>query len=251
MKEVTYVQLGTVGLSMILPVGEKGTLVTTDPKTKQRRKIRYCPNEGSPFVDEQSEFATVGSLKLIRGKMNLHPERDAPAIAFLDVSPHNAANGGKVFKRQDAEEEAVTGLQVEDLITELKYLAKKTAEDKTGFWKLQALASVIEGSYTRVKDKSASELRKIVNSAIDNAPRQFENEKGEPELFREDILRSFMALKAIDTEVVKVSPDGRTILRGKKKVLDIPAGRKSREYFAEWLGTDDGMLFAQDIEKHL
>ena len=251
MKEVTYVQLGTVGLSKILPVGEKGTLVATDPKTKQRRKIRHCLNEASPFVDEQSEFATVSALVIKKGKLVLHPDRDASTIAFLDVSPHNAANGGKIFKRQDAEEEAVTGLQVEDLITELKYLAKKTAEDKTGFWKLQALASVIEGSYTRVKDKSASELRKIVNSAIDNAPRQFENEKGDPELFKEDVLRKFMSIKAIDTEVVKVSPDGRSIVRGNKKVLDVPAGRKAREYFAEWLGTDDGMLFAQDIEKHL
>lgn len=251
MKKVKFVQMGTVGLSKILPVGETGRLTTKDSKGK-KRQIRHCLNESSPFVDEQSEFATVSPLVIRKGVIELMPGEDDVTIAFLEVHPGNEANGGKLFRKADPEQEAVSGLEVDDLVTELKYEAKKTEKAKNGFYKLQALASVIEGSYNRVKDKSASELRQIVNSAIDNAPRQFTDEKGNPELFSASLLRNFMSIQAIDRGIVEVSVDGRKIKWADgKTIVDVPAGRKPREFFAEHLGTDDGVLIAERIEKNL
>lgn len=251
MANVEYVQLGTVGLSLILSVGRSGKLTYNDPK-KGKRQIRHCLNESSPFVDEQSDFAAVAPIIFKKGVYSV-PDRDKITVQFLDLHPGNVANGGKVFTKRDSEKEAEDGLFLEDLIVDLKYQAKKAEKEKAGFIKLQALASVIMGSYNRIKDKSASELRQIVNNEIDNAPMRFYDEEDKKAtLFDENTVRNFLAIKALDTGVAVLSPDKRTIKWPEgKTIVDVPAGRKPKDFFSTWLSTDDGMLVAKELEKRV
>lgn len=251
MKQVEFVQLGVVGQSMILSVGRSGKLIYRDKDSGERAQIRHCKNEDSPFIKDQSEFAVVSPIIFQRGVFRVSPE-DKVTLQFLELHPGNKKNGGKRFIQKDAEKEAKDGLFLQDLVVDLKYQAKKAESAKTGFVKLQALCSVIEGSYNRVKGKSASELRAIVNQSIDEAPMHYLNDKDEPELFNENILRQFMAIQAIDREEVEVSADGRKITwKDGKIITEVPAGRKPKQYFAEFLGTDDGILIAKELEKKL
>ena len=247
MKKVSFLQKGTVGLSLIVPVGETGRLTTTVKGKK--RQIRHCLNETSPFVEEQTEFATVAPLVIKKGRIDFYEGQDDVSIEFMKIHPLY----GVKWAIEDAEQNAVSALEIDDLITELKAKALETQKSKNGLYKLQALASVIKGSYTLIKDKSPAELRQVINQSIEVAPRTYTNDQGEPELFKEDILRKFMAIQAIDRELVKVSPDGRKVKWGKgnKTICDVPAGRKPKEYFAEYLGTDDGMLVVSELEKFL
>lgn len=244
--------MGTVGLSALMPVGRNGKLVYTDPK-KGKRAIRHCLNEESPFIDEQSEFAVVEPIIFVRGFYEVEPSNKS-TLKFLNIHPGNKKNGGKLFYEVDEEQEAISGLFLEDLVVELKFQAKQVEkEGDIGFHKLMALASVIKGSYSQVKDKSTAELRAIVYNSIQESPMSYWNaEKKEAELFKADVIQSYMAIQAIDKGVVTVSPDQRRITWPKGDVItEIPAGRKVKEYFAEYLGSEDGILIAKDLEKKL
>ena len=250
MAQIVFRQLGTTGLSTFIKTGRNGRLIYTDPK-KGRRKIRYCSNEESVFVEEQSEFAVSKALRLIYGEIKVNPD-DKPLLKFLRIHPDNAANGGRLFMEINEEQEAVDGLFLEDLIVDLKAEAKKAQKTDIGYLKLMALAAHIKGSYTLVKDKSAAELRQIVNNEIMARPMAYYNaEKEEAELFNDDIIRSFLALQAVDKGVVKVSPDQRSIKWADEDeiITEVPAGRRAKDYFTEFLGTDAGSLVAKRLEK--
>lgn len=251
MERIKFAQMGPVGLSKMMPVGRNGKLVYKDPK-KGKRAIRHCLNEESPFVEEQSDFAVVEPIIFKRGFYEVDPSEKA-TLKFLDLHPGNKKNGGKLFYQVNEEQEAKDGLFLEDLVVDLKYQAKQAeSEGDLGYHKLMALCSVIKGSYSLVKDKSAAELRAIVYNNIQERPMAYLNKDNEPELFSKDIIQSYMAIQAIDKEVVKLSPDGRKIMWPKGGIItEVPAGRKAKEYFAEYLGSEDGLLIAKDLEKKL
>ena len=85
---------------------QKGVTIYDEEKDTVR-EIRFCPNEPSIFVDEQSEKALKQSVIFREGR--LFVRKDQPNLkAFLDIHPENKANGGKLFsvidKKKDAEE---------------------------------------------------------------------------------------------------------------------------------------------------
>lgn len=252
MKVIKFQQLGTTGSSMILSVGRTGKLLYNDPK-EGNRPIRHCRNEKSPFIDEQSEHAVVVPLVFSFGMLEVD-ESERVTLRFLNLHPGNEKNGGKLFREVDSEKEAKDGLFLEDLVVALKAQAldAETKEKNKGALKLLALASVIKGSYSLVKDLSKPELRRIINKDIGERPMAYLNEAGEPELFNEETVRNFMAIRAIDEEVVKVAPGGRRLTWPNGDVIfEVPAGRKIKEYFAEYLASEEGMLIAKDLEKRL
>ncbi len=67
-----------------------------DKETRQVRGIRYCPNEPSVFMDEQSSNARREHIIFPNG-MLIVPENKPNLAAFLDLHPQNRANGGELF----------------------------------------------------------------------------------------------------------------------------------------------------------
>lgn len=67
-----------------------------DEETNQRRAVRYCVNETSVFVDEQSEFSKREPVVFRNGE--LFVEHSYPAlIKLLEIHPDNTKNGGNIF----------------------------------------------------------------------------------------------------------------------------------------------------------
>lgn len=249
---IKFQQLGTAGVSMILSVGRTGKLLYKDPEVGNR-PIRHCRNERSPFVEEQSDHAVVAPLIFSFGALEID-DTEKVTLRFLELHPGNEKNGGKIFREVNSEKEAKDGLFLEDLVVELKAqaLAAETKEKNKGALKLLALASVIKGSYNLVKDLSKPELRRIINRDVSERPMAYLNEAGEAELFNEETIRNFMAIRAIDDEVVKVAAGGRKLTWPSGDVIfEVPAGRRMKEYFAEYLATEEGMLISKELEKRL
>ena len=96
-KTVEYEIPSRAGVVYMLP--QKGVTVF-DEENNTVREIRYCPNEPSIWVDEQSDNALKESVAFREGK--LFVPREKPNLKkFLDVHPMNMGNGGKVFKEVD------------------------------------------------------------------------------------------------------------------------------------------------------
>ena len=104
----------TGGVVFMLP--QKGVTVY-DEENDTVREIRYCPNEPSIYVDEQSSNALKQSVVFRDAK--LFVPRDKPNLRkFLEIHPSNIGNGGGVFKKVDKKKDAEQELQKEFLLTD-------------------------------------------------------------------------------------------------------------------------------------
>ena len=92
------------GIVFMLP--QKGVTIY-DKEDDTVREIRYCPNEPSIFVDEQSENAVKESVIFNRGR--LFVPREKPNLKqFLDLHPANKENGGTTFRLVDKKKDAIS-----------------------------------------------------------------------------------------------------------------------------------------------
>jgi hypothetical protein len=102
------------GIVFMLP--QKGVTVY-DSEMNSVREMRYCPNEPSIYVDEQSSNALKQSVAFRNGR--LFVPREKPNLkAFLEGHPANTANGGTTFKQVDKKKDAEEELQREFLLTD-------------------------------------------------------------------------------------------------------------------------------------
>jgi hypothetical protein len=117
-KEFEIVRGG--GVAFILP--QKGVTVYDNEKDTVR-EIRYCPNEPSIYVDEQSDKALRQAIVFRNGRIFI--PKDKPNLRdFLEKHPQNVVNGGSLFrevnKRKDAEKELAREFLLTDAISKVR-----------------------------------------------------------------------------------------------------------------------------------
>ena len=102
-----YEMMRPSGVVFMLP--QKGVTIYDEEKNTIR-EIRYCPNEPSVYVDDQSDKALKQSVIFREGR--LFVRRDQPNLKeFMQMHPQNQANGGKLFKVVDKKKEATDVLR--------------------------------------------------------------------------------------------------------------------------------------------
>tara|TARA_R110001632_G_scaffold33110_2_gene85018 strand:- start:29836 stop:30678 length:843 start_codon:yes stop_codon:yes gene_type:complete len=102
------------GIVFILP--QKGVTIY-DSEKDTVREVRYCPNEPSIYVDEQSKNALKQSVAFREGRLFV-PKEKPNLRKFLDSHPSNTANGGTTFVKIDKKEDAKKELEKEFLLTD-------------------------------------------------------------------------------------------------------------------------------------
>ena len=95
---------------------QKGVTIY-DEEEDTVRQIRYCPNEPSIFVDEQSDNALRESVAFRAAKLFV-PKSKPNLRRFLELHPGNKANGGNLFKKVDKRKEAQEELEKEFLVSD-------------------------------------------------------------------------------------------------------------------------------------
>lgn len=239
-------------LSWIIKTGGKGNLLVFDEKLGVNRAIRHCRNQKSIFLDEQDEHAILDALVIEKGYMKV-PFNEPLTQAFMDAHPDNEENGGQVFYEVNEEKEASNYLDREDLILDLKTEVRETLKQDAGIIKLQALVAVLKSNPAEAAKMSNTELRREIFAAIDTNPNRFADDKGNPTLFDEDILRRSLALSALASDVIRTSADGRKVIWSKEKetITNIPMGVKPTDHLFEFLETDEGKLVLEEIQKRM
>ena len=102
------------GIVFMLP--QKGVSIY-DSEKDSIREIRYCPNEPSIYVDEQSSNALKQSVAFRDGRVFV-PKNKPNLRDFLEVHPANKANGGTTFRKVDKKQDAKDELEREFLLTD-------------------------------------------------------------------------------------------------------------------------------------
>ena len=112
----THVYLVRKGAGIYLSLPQN-SLTIYDEKTSNVRSIRYCPNEPSIFVDEQSQNALREQIVFRNGILAV-PHTKPNLVAFMNAHPSNAVNGGNLFYLMDNQKTAEEEVDVEFKIHE-------------------------------------------------------------------------------------------------------------------------------------
>ena len=245
------------GQSCMIKVGRKGNLTIFDPNYKRedggkgaRRAIRHCPNQRSIFVDEQDQkHSRVDPVIFEFGYLEV-PNTQPITQQFLSMHPSNTANGGGWFEEVNEEKEAKESVAEEELITQLRTAVMDMAKKEDGIHKLSALVAVLLDSVDEATSMGIESLKRVIYNEINADPHYFTDENGNVNIFDDDESeRRYIILRAIKDQIIKKSPDGRSVMwtKDSKVIVTAPISVDLIDFFTDYLTSDDGMLVVQEI----
>ena len=232
-KTVEYEIPKRAGVVYMLP--QKGITVF-DEENNTVREIRYCPNEPSIWVDEQSDNAIKESVAFREGK--LFVPREKPNLKkFLDVHPMNMTNGGKVFKEVDKQRDAERELEKEFKLTE----AVAMVRDKD----IQELLPI--ALYFKVNiNQPTSEIRFNLLRIAKNKPQEFIEAFDSPQVTTRATIQ-----QAGDYQIINMKADGVYWFDSNRLIVSVPVGQDSMDVMVRFCLTEKGAPVLSDIEERL
>ena len=221
------------GIAYMLP--QKGVTVY-DTEKDTVREMRYCPNEPSIWVDEQSENARREAVVFRNG--NLVVPREKPNLrAFLDLHPQNINNGGRVFKEMDESKDAEVKLNEEMNQFEAVSLIKSSDLDD-----LLAVAIYFKVSI----DRKTSEIKYDLLQIAKKNPNKFIQSFDDPAVKMKALLR-----QAKDYQVIKMAKDSVRWFDSNSMIVSVPHGQDPEDIMVRFCLTEKGASVVAEIEKQL
>ena len=228
-----YKLLDGGGIVSIIP--SKGVTVYDESKNEVR-EIRYCPNQKSIFVDEQSGAATREPIKFYEGLLAV-PHTKPNLIAFMEAHPSNTANGGRMFELVDTEKKNEESVEQEFLIHDaIMLIREKSAEEL-----------VPVGMHFGIKlRESISDFKyELLNIAKSN-PKEFISSFDNPVVAMKAKLT-----RATDFGLIKLNESGADWADGNRLIVATPTGYSSLNTLTQHCLTDKGASTFAKIESEL
>lgn len=221
------------GIVFMLP--QKGVTVY-DKDLDTVREIRYCPNEPSIYVDEQSENAVRQSVVFRNGKLFV-PKEKPNLRQFLEVHPENMANGGKTFKEVNKKMDAEKELEKEFAQTD----AVAMVRDKD----IQELLPV--ALYFNVNiNAPVSEIRYNLLRIAKSKPSEFIKSFDSPQVSARSSI-----IQAKDYQIIKITDSGCFWFDSNSLIVSVPVGQDPIDVMVRFCLTEKGASVLDDIETKL
>ena len=221
------------GIVFMLP--QKGVTVY-DKENDTVREIRYCPNEPSIFVDEQSENAVKQSVIFELGRLFV-PKQKPNLKKFLELHPSNKANGGNIFKlvdkRKDAEEELNREFLVSDAVSIVR---DREISD------LLAIALY----YGININGATSEIRYNLLRIAKSKPKEFLQSLDSPEVTCRSTIK-----QASDYQIISLRPNGVYWFDANSLIVSVPVGQDPTDTMVRFCLTEKGASVLSLIEERL
>jgi len=221
------------GIVFMLP--QKGVTVY-DKENDTVREIRYCPNEPSIFVDEQSENAVKQSVIFELGRLFV-PKQKPNLKKFLELHPSNKANGGNIFKlvdkRKDAEEELNREFLVSDAVSIVR---DREISD------LLAIALY----YGININAATSEIRYNLLRIAKSKPKEFLESLDSPEVTCRSTIK-----QASDYQIISLRPNGVYWFDANSLIVSVPVGQDPTDTMVRFCLTEKGASVLSLIEERL
>lgn len=200
------------------------------------RAIRYCPNEPSIYVDEQSSNARRAHIIFVDKLLGVPPNQ--PNLQeYLDAHPGNIKNGGSLFFEINNEKKTDTLLQDEFIIHDaISLIREKSIDD---------LIPVI--LYLGISlDQRNQEIRRELLIEAKSNPQAF------IELFDNPLvkMRASIAL-ATSNNILKINQDGVFWADSNRLILATPVGQDGIDMMTKFCLSEKGSLVHQEILKRL
>ena len=221
------------GVVYMLP--QKGVTVY-DEVNDTVREIRYCPNEPSIYVDEQSDNARREAVLFNEGRIFV-PKNKPNLNAFLKAHPANMANGGNLFKVVDKRADAEQELRKEFAVSE--------AVDKVRDSEISDLLPV--AIYYNVNiNAPVSEIRYNLLRIAKRNPQEFVESFDSPQV----MTRSYVQ-QAADYQIIRVSKDGVYWFDSNSLIVSVPVGKDPVDVMVRFCLTEKGASVLSNLEERL
>ena len=218
------------GIVYMLP--QKGVTVY-DAEKDTVREIRFCPNEPSIFVDEQSSNAVKQSVTFRDGR--LFVRKNQPNLRkFLELHPANKANGGTTFKKVDKTKDAARELEKEFLVSD----AVSIVRDRD----INDLLPI--AMYFGININSpVADIRYSLLRIAKNKTEEFMSSLDSPQV----ACRSSVQ-QAVDYQIIKLKNDGAYWYDTNKLIVSVPVGQDALNTMVRFCLTEKGASTLSLIE---
>ena len=200
------------------------------------RAIRYCPNEPSIYVDEQSSNARRTHIIFVDKLLGVPPNQ--PNLQeYLDAHPGNIKNGGSLFFEINNEKKTDTLLQDEFIIHDaISLIREKSIDD---------LIPVI--LYLGISlDQRNQEIRRELLIEAKSNPQAF------IELFDNPLVKMRASITlATSNNILKINQDGVFWADSGRLILATPVGQDGVDMMTKFCLSEKGSLVHQEILKRL
>ena len=214
---------------------QKGVTIY-DKENDTVREIRYCPNEPSIFVDEQSENAVKQSVIFERGRLFI--PREKPNLKkFIELHPGNKENGGSIFKIVDKKKSAKEELEKEFLVSDAVSIVRDRDIND-----LLAIAL-----YYGVNINAAtSEIRYNLLRIAKSKPKEFLQSLDSPEVTCRSTIK-----QASDYQIISLKTNGVYWFDANSLIVSVPVGQDPTATMVRFCLTEKGASTLSLIEERL
>ena len=221
------------GIVFMLP--QKGVTIY-DSEKDSVREIRYCPNEPSIFVDEQSNNALKQTVAFRDGRLFV-PKEKPNLRKFMESHPMNTANGGHIFRKVDKKKDASDELEKEFKVSE----AVAMVRDKD----INDLLPI--ALYFNVNiNKPSSEIRFNLLRIAKSKPQDFIESFDSPSVTARSIVQ-----QAKDYQIIEVKEDRCSWFDSKSMIVSVPVGQDPMDVMIRFCLTEKGSAVLSSLEERL
>ncbi len=221
------------GIVFMLP--QKGVTIY-DKKIDSIREIRYCPNEPSIYVDEQSSNALKQSVAFRDGKVFV-PKEKPNLRKFLEKHPANKANGGTTFQSVDKTINAEKELEKEFLVNDAISLVRDRE-----ITELLPIAMYFGIGI----DSQASEIRFNLLKIAKSRPAELLSSLDSPE-----VLCRASIYQAKEYQILNVKASGVYWFDSNSLIVSVPVGQDPVNTMVRFCLTEKGSSALSLIEEKL
>ena len=200
------------------------------------RAIRYCSNEPSIYLDEQSQNAIREHI-VFKEKMLAVPSSKPNLQMYLDAHPGNKANGGNTFFEVNTERNAEDELNREFLLLDAVSMVREKSIDE--------LLPVAMYLGINIEQKNQEIRRELLLEAKSN-PKAF------IEMFDNPMVKIRSAIKqAVDFQILLERVDGIFWFDTKRLILACPAGNDPIDVMTRYCLTEKGANVYDEVVNRL
>jgi hypothetical protein len=200
------------------------------------RSIRYCSNEPSIYVDEQSQNGRRAQIVFV-DKMLGVPASQPNLQDYLDKHPGNTKNGGTTFFEINHEQKTDTLIQDEFLAHDaISLIREKSIDD---------LIPVILYLGISLEQRNQEIRRELLIEAKSN-PQAF------IQLFDNPLVKMRASISlAASNGILKINQDGVFWTDSNRLILATPVGQDGVDMMTKFCLSEKGSLVHQEILKRL
>lgn len=223
------------GGGVVFMLQSKG-ITMFDEESQSVREMRYCENEKSVWVDEQSDNAVRKPVLFTQGKL-IVPRTKPNLQEFLDKHPQNIANGGNVFKLIQKDVSARLELDKEFSVNE----AVSMIRDKN-IGDLLPVAMYFNIDINR----DSSEIRFDLLAEAKSNPSRFIESFDSPTVISRSKIK-----QAADYQIINLKENGCYWFDSNRLIIATPVGQDSLEVMSRFCLTEKGASVMASIDEEL